>query len=136
MQASRPLETDLTRVVHCTQARIFGTGSRLDDYYEYFDSLKGDFMTVVFMTVVIVLLALSAGIGLALGASFNWYEIPISSLPLALLSAAVLQMAGFGALSGIALVVACLTLSQIACVVMGVTLAYTRSEGEPHEKAA
>jgi hypothetical protein len=88
------------------------------------------------MTVVIVLLALSAGTGLALGASFNWYAIPISSLPLALLSAVVLQIEGFGALSGIALVVACLTLSQIAYVIMGVTPAYTRSEGEPYKKAA
>jgi hypothetical protein len=61
------------------------------------------------MTIVIVLLALSAATGLALGASFNWYAIPISSPPLALLSAAVLQMAGFGAPSGIATVVACLT---------------------------
>jgi hypothetical protein len=94
-------------------------------------SLKGNCMTVV-----IVLLALSAGTGLALGATLNWYAIPISSLPLALLAAAVLQIAGFGALSGIALVVACLTLSQLAYVIMGVSLAYTRSAGEPHEKAA
>jgi hypothetical protein len=71
------------------------------------------------MTVVIVLLALSAGTGLALGASFNWYAIAISSPPLALLSAAVLQIAGFGALWGIAIVVACLTLSQIAYVYYG-----------------
>jgi hypothetical protein len=84
------------------------------------------------MTVVIVLLALSAGTGLALGASFNWYAIPISSPPLAILSAAVLQMAGFGALSGIATVVACLTVNQITFVIMGVILAYTRSEEGPH----
>jgi hypothetical protein len=88
------------------------------------------------MTTVIVLLALSAGTGLVLGTSLNWYVIPISSLPLALLCAAVLQIAGFGALPGIAIVVACLTVSQIAYVTMGVTLAYTRSEGEPHEKLA
>jgi hypothetical protein len=88
------------------------------------------------MTVAIVLLALSAGTGLVLGTSLKWYAIPISSLPLALLSAAVLQIAGFGALSGIAIVVACLTLSQIAYVIMGVTPAYMSSGGEPHEKAA
>jgi hypothetical protein len=88
------------------------------------------------MTVVIVLLALSAGTGLALGALFNWYAIAISGPPLALLSAAVLQIAGFGALWGIAIVVACLTLSQIAYVIMGVTLAHISSGESPNEKAA
>jgi hypothetical protein len=82
------------------------------------------------MTIVIVLLALSAGIGLVLGTSSNWFAISISSPPLGLLSAAALQIAGFGALSGIAIVVACLTVSQVAYVVMGVTLAYIRSDGE------
>jgi hypothetical protein len=88
------------------------------------------------MTVVIVLLALSAGTGLVLGTSLNWFAVPISSLPLALLCAAVLQIAGFGALWGIAIAVACLTLSQIAYVVMGATLAFIRSEKEPHERVA
>jgi hypothetical protein len=88
------------------------------------------------MTIVIVLLALSAATGLALGASFNWYAIPISSPPLALFSAAVLQMAGFGAPSGIVTVVACLTVNQIAYVIIGVALAYTRSERGPRKKAA
>jgi hypothetical protein len=87
------------------------------------------------MTAVIVLLALSAGIGLVLGTSLNWFAIAISSLPLALLSAAVLQIAGFGALWGIAIVVACLTLSQIAYVIMGVTLAYISSGGEPERES-
>jgi hypothetical protein len=82
------------------------------------------------MITVIVLLALSAGTGFVLGTSLNWYAIAISSLPLALLCAAVLQIKGFGALSGIAIVVGCLTLSQIAYVIMGVTLA----GGEPDEK--
>jgi hypothetical protein len=88
------------------------------------------------MTAVIVLLVLSAGIGLVLGTSLNWFAIAISSLPLALLSAAVLQIAGFGALWGIAIVVACLTLSQIAYVIMGVTLAHISSGESPNEKAA
>jgi hypothetical protein len=82
------------------------------------------------MTIVIVLLALSAATGLALGASFNWYAIPISSPPLAVLAAIVLQKAGFGPLPGIATVVACLSVNQIAFVVMGVTRAYTHSEGK------
>jgi hypothetical protein len=90
---------------------------------------KGTDMTVA------MLLALSAGTGLVLGTSLNWYAIAISSLPLALLCAAVLEIKGFGALSGIAIVVGCLTLSQVAYVIMGVTLAYIGSGGEPDEKA-
>jgi hypothetical protein len=86
------------------------------------------------MTIVIVLLALSAATGLALGASFNWYAIAISSPPLAVLVAIVLQKAGFGSLPGIATVAACLSVNQIAFVVMGVTLAFTRSEEGPHER--
>jgi hypothetical protein len=82
------------------------------------------------MTIVIVLLALSAATGFALGASFNWYAITISSPPLAVLAAIVLQKAGFGPLPGIATVVACLSVNQIAFVVMGVTRAYTHSEGK------
>jgi hypothetical protein len=30
---SQPFETDLTRVMHGTQPRIFGTGRRLDDFH-------------------------------------------------------------------------------------------------------
>jgi hypothetical protein len=82
------------------------------------------------MTIVIVLLALSTATGLALGASFNWYSIAISSPPLALFAAIVLQRAGFGSLLGIATVAACLSVDQIAFVVMGVTLAHPRSEGK------
>jgi hypothetical protein len=66
------------------------------------------------MTAVFVLLALSAATGLALGTSFSWFAILISSIVLAALSAAVLQIAGFGALSGIAIIVACLTVNQLA----------------------
>jgi hypothetical protein len=87
------------------------------------------------MTVVIILLAVSVGMGFVLGTSLNWYAIAISSLPLALLCAAALQMQGFGAVSGVAIVVVCLTLSQIAYVIMGVTLACISSGGKPDEKA-
>jgi hypothetical protein len=82
------------------------------------------------MTIVIVLLALSAVTGLALGASFKWHSIAISSPPMALFAAVVLQRAGFGYLPGIATVAACLSVNQIAFVVIGVTLAHTRSEGK------
>jgi hypothetical protein len=61
------------------------------------------------MTAVIVPLALSALIGFALGTSFSWLAIAASSTGIAVLSSAILQIQGFGALPGIAIVVACLT---------------------------
>jgi hypothetical protein len=66
------------------------------------------------MTVVIVLLALSTLIGFALGTSFSWLAIAASSAGIAVLSSEILQIQGFGALPGIALVVACLTVHQMA----------------------
>jgi hypothetical protein len=92
------------------------------------------------MSAVIAPLALSALIGFALGTSFSSFAIAASSIVLAALSAAVLQIAGFGALSGIAIIVACLTVNQLAYV-MAVVLANRRSEGamksrERHDKAA
>ena len=66
------------------------------------------------MTVVIVLLALSALIGFALGTSFSWLAIAASSAGLAVLSSAILQIQGFSAFPGIAIVVACLTVNQMA----------------------
>jgi hypothetical protein len=66
------------------------------------------------MTVVIVLLALSALIGFALGTSFSWLAIAASSAGIAVLSSMMLQIQGFGTLPGIAIVVACLTINQMA----------------------
>jgi len=65
------------------------------------------------MTVVFLLLALSALIGLGLGTSFRWPAIVASSVAIAVLSSAILQIQGFGTLPGIAIVVACLTVSQM-----------------------
>jgi hypothetical protein len=66
------------------------------------------------MNAVIVLLALSAVTGFALG-SCSWFTIGILVLAvLAVLASAALHVQGFGALPGIALVVACLTVNQIA----------------------
>jgi hypothetical protein len=92
------------------------------------------------MTAAFVLLALSAAIGLALGTSFSWFAILVSSVALAGLSAAVLQIAGFGVMSGIAIIVACLTVNQLAYV-MRVTLANRASDEaknspERHDKAS
>jgi hypothetical protein len=92
------------------------------------------------LTAAFVLLALSATTGLAVGASFSWFAILISSIGLAALSAVVLQTEGFGALSGIAIIVACLAVSQLAYV-LGVMLANRGSKGaknfpDCHDKAA
>jgi hypothetical protein len=92
------------------------------------------------VSAVIVLLVLSALTGFALGASFSWPAIVASGIGLAILSAGVLQIRGFGALLGIAIIVACLTVNQLAYV-MGVVLANRRSEGanksrERREKTA
>jgi hypothetical protein len=92
------------------------------------------------MTAAFVLLALSAAIGLALGTSFSWLAILVSSVALAGLSAAVLRIAGFSALSGIAIIVVCLTVNQLAYV-LRVTLANGGSKGAKnspadHDKAA
>jgi hypothetical protein len=64
------------------------------------------------MTVVLLLLALSALIGFGLG-TFRWPAIVASSVAIAVISSVILQIQGFGALPGIAIVVACLTVSQM-----------------------
>ena len=69
------------------------------------------------MTVAIILFALSALIGFALGRLFAWPAIAAASVGLAVLSSATLQIKGFGAFSGIAIVASCLTLSQVAYLV-------------------
>jgi hypothetical protein len=66
------------------------------------------------MTAMIVLVALSALVGFALGTSFSWLAIAASSIGIAVLSSAILQIQGFGALPGIAIVVACLAVNQMA----------------------
>ena len=66
------------------------------------------------MSAAFILLVLSAATGLALGMLFSWFAIAASSIGLAVLSSAILQIQGFDALPGIAIVVACLTVNQIA----------------------
>jgi hypothetical protein len=66
------------------------------------------------MNAVIILRALSALIGFTLGTSFSWFSIVMSGMVLAAISAATLQIQGFGAVWGIAIVVACLTVNQLA----------------------
>jgi hypothetical protein len=65
------------------------------------------------MSSAIVLFALSLIVGSALR-RFSWRAIALSSVALAVLAAVVLQQNGFGALPGIAIIVACLAIHQAA----------------------
>ena len=70
------------------------------------------------MSSFLILLTLSALSGFVLGLShFSWRAIMAAGAALAPLSAVVLQNQGFGALSGIAITVACLVINQAAYVV-------------------
>jgi hypothetical protein len=66
---------------------------------------------------VLILLTLSVLIGFLLGGRFSWLGIGAVGIALALLSAVVLHRQGFGALSGIAVIVACLTVNQVSYLV-------------------
>ena len=79
------------------------------------------------MSAPVILLVLSAATGLAVGTSFSWFAILISSSALAGLSATALHIAAFDDLPGIAIIATCLTVHQVACV-MGVVVARPASE--------
>jgi hypothetical protein len=83
------------------------------------------------MSAVIALFALSALIGFLFGKSFSWPAIAAASIGLAVLSSVTLQIQGFGAVSGIAIVVTCLTLSQVAYLAAG----WTRHKHLFHKEA-
>ena len=53
------------------------------------------------MAAVFLLLSLSALIGFGVGTSFRWPPIAASSVGIAVLSSAILQIQGFGALAGL-----------------------------------
>jgi hypothetical protein len=71
----------------------------------------------VVMDVILILLTASAIVGLVLGFYFSWIAIVASGLVLAIVSAAVLQAQGFGFFVGISIVVACLTVNQLAYLI-------------------
>jgi hypothetical protein len=75
----------------------------------------------IVMNAILILLAVSAILGLVLGFYFSWKAIAVSALVLAFLSAAVLQNEGFGFLVGIGIIVICLTVNQMAYLI-GITL--------------
>ena len=69
------------------------------------------------MTAILVLLTVSALVGFVLGAHFRWVAILVSGLILATLAARVLQNEGFEFLAGIAIIVVCLTVNQLAYLI-------------------
>jgi hypothetical protein len=69
------------------------------------------------MTAVFILLALSAVIGFAVSAFAWWPVIVASGVTLAVLSATVLQIEGFGTIPGVAIITASLTINQVAYVI-------------------
>ena len=69
------------------------------------------------MTAIVVLLAASALVGLVLGFYCPWHVILISGPMLALLAAMVLENDGLGELAGIAIIVVCITVNEIAYVI-------------------
>jgi hypothetical protein len=75
------------------------------------------------VTSVLVLLAASALVGLILGLYYSWLAVGASGLMLAIVSAVVLQKEGFDALPGIAIIVICLTVNQVAYLI-GVRLRF------------
>jgi hypothetical protein len=69
------------------------------------------------MTAVFILLALSAVIGFALSAFAWWPLLVASGVTLAVLSATVLQIEGFGTIPGVAIIAVCLTINQITYLI-------------------
>ena len=81
------------------------------------------------MSAILVLLAASALLGFALGLYFSWIAIVISGFVLAIVSAVVLQIEGVGFVAGVAIIVVCLAVNQIAYLI-GVALV-TRGRPDP-----
>jgi hypothetical protein len=69
------------------------------------------------MNAIIGLLAVSALAGLVLGFYFGLAAIVVSGLILAISAAAILQNIDFGFLEGIAIIILCLTVNQIAYLI-------------------
>ena len=65
------------------------------------------------MSALVIVFMLSAIVGFAFGISFSYSALAVSGVAFALLSAAVLHIQGFGALPGIATIVACLAANQL-----------------------
>ena len=70
------------------------------------------------MTTVLTLLLGSALVGLVIGPRYNVYMLACSAPILALVAATAARLSDFGVLSGIAITFACLTVSQMAYLLM------------------
>ena len=70
------------------------------------------------MAITLVLLAASALIGAAAGLRLKVFALAPIALLIALVSAAVLHMNGFGSGSGIVIIIACLGLNQAAYILV------------------
>ncbi len=66
------------------------------------------------MTIAFTLLIASAALGLAIGLFFRVWTIALASLPIAILSAIVLQSYDFGFAAGMSITIGCLVTSQLA----------------------
>jgi hypothetical protein len=98
-----------------------------------------------YMGSIFILIALSALSGFVLGIGyFSWPALLVAGAVLAPLSTVVLQNQSFSALSGICVVVACLTINQAAYMVGRIrangypedgleNLSQQRADGEPHD---
>jgi hypothetical protein len=69
------------------------------------------------LNAILILLAISAVMGLGVGLYFSWMAIVLSGLVLATIAAAVLHQMAFGALAGIAIIVVCLTINQVVYLI-------------------
>jgi hypothetical protein len=69
------------------------------------------------MSSILVLVALSALSGFAFASYFSWPAVLVAGVVLAPLSAIVLQNQGFRALARISVIIACLTISQVAYLI-------------------
>jgi hypothetical protein len=91
------------------------------------------------MSSILILIALSALSGFVLASYFSWPAILVAGAVLAPLSAIVLQNRGFGALSGISIIVACLTINQVAYLIGRIRANEGpnggSAEGLPHQQA-
>jgi hypothetical protein len=88
------------------------------------------------MNVGILLLVFSAATGFALGTSFSWLAILLSSLALGTLSAIALQIAGFDGLWGIAYIVVCLSVNQFAYILGAAFVGCASGKREEHDESA
>ena len=85
---------------------------------------------VIFMDIILFLLVAGAIIGLALGLYFSWVAILSSGLVFSVFASILLHGEGFGPLAGIGVIVACLTVNQLAYLV-GATVRVGRRRKPP-----